>query len=532
MSNASIVLVGLGSSFPNPGTYLELDFAQGPVSGTGAARGCLLMGNKTTAGTATADTVVYSASSQTPCATENDVITLFGSGSQVHRMFLRFLAAAGPNNTTPLYFLAVTESAGAQATLVETITTNAIANATHRTWCEDQFVDSPITNGDTVSTIAANIATAVNSQGRWPVTAANLSAVVTYTARNKGPEGNWIRMQALVFPATASNSTTSLTANTFLSGGTTADNNTNALATILPNRYYYIVSADSDATNLGRIATQIGTQAAATVGIRQRQVAASMDTLANVITLATGLNVARGELQLGAALDMAPPELAATAAAIFMTLEQGAAVGVARKNFSLFPASAADQPYFPVLPGRAGSTGAWTQAQITSALNNGVTPWNVLPNGQAQLVKRVTTRSLNGSVQDYRIRDAHKVTVCDYFCDDVVAMTQLQFGGCDLLPDPVQGQPPPASGNPNNKVVTPGLWGAEIKNVIEQYGNANQWTYIPGYVSTTLTPAQVIESLMVGPQIEVSPPTRMSVQIPLAPCSIADQFAILAQQVA
>lgn len=520
---ASIILTGLSANFPNPGVFFQLDFAQGPVSGAGAPRSALLMGNKTAAGTATNDTVVYGPDTQTPCQTENDVIGLFGTGSQLHRMYLRFTAV---NPTIQLYLLAVSPSAGAAATVTETIGTTATSNGNHRTWCVDQFVDTPITNGDTPTIIAGNIVASVNSQTRWPVTASNVAGVITYTAKNLGPEGNWIRMQALITPTTATiGTTTSLTANTFASGGTTADVNTTALSTILPSRYYYIVVADSDATNIGRVVTQVNTQAQPINGIRQRVFAGSMDTLANTITVTTGLNAPRCEITWGNSTDWTPLELAANSAAIYSLLEAGAAFGVARKNFSLFPSTQPDTSIWFVKAGRNGVGGAPTIAQITSALNNGITPITVLQNGQAQHVKRCTTRSLNGATADFRIRDPHKVTVCDFWGDDAVALTQLQFGGRDLLPDPAQGQPPPPP-----IAVTPGIWGGALKGLVKAYGNAGQWDTPGGQpLPNGQDAADYINSRAII-QRETNPTTRLSALFQLTPVSLADQYCILAQQ--
>lgn len=530
---ASIVLAGLAANYPNPGTFLELDFAQGPVGGSGSARTAIIIGNKTTAGTASNDTVVYGPDTAVPCQVENDVITLFGSGSQLHRAYLRFTAV---NKTTSLYFIAVSPSAGAAATGTITFVNNATALGNVRVWIGDQFVDTTINSGDTITTIATNVAANINTQTRWAVTATSSVGVVTVTAKNLGPEGNWIRYQAQITTNGTIATTVAPTANTQFTSGTTADVNTTALATILPARYYWIVSCDSDATNIGRIVTQVTAQAQPTTGNRQRVIAGSTDTLANAITLATGINSPRCEIVWANATDMTPLEAAANNAALYALLEQGSQYGVFRKNFSLFPSSANDSTLW--LPqvvggtnlsgagGRNGVAGSPTVAQVTSALNNGLSPISVQTNGQARLEKRITTRSLNGATQDYRIRDAHKVSVCDYWCDDAVAITQLQFGGSDLLPNPQQGQPPPPA-----IATTPQLWGNALKGLVTRYGNAGQWSYPPGQtVQPGLTPADVINANAVVQQ-ETNPNSRMSALFQLSPVPLADQFAILAQQV-
>jgi len=519
---ATINLVGIGSSWAVPGVYVELDFAQGPVSGSGSARTTLVLGSKTAAGSATADTAVYGPDTTVPCQTEADVIALFGAGSKCHRAYLRF---TGVNQTTSLYFIAVAPSAGAAATLTETITATATGPGTHRTYCEDMFVDTAINVGDTPAAIAANIVASVNSQTRWPVTASSAAGVVTYTAVEAGPEGNWIRMQGQMI-GSGVGSATSLTANTFMSGGATAENNTNALVTIASTRYYYIVSMQSDAENLARLQAQVDSMALPITGIRQRFIAGSNDTTANAITMATTLNDARGELVWCRATDVAPGEAAAHMTGVYASLEQGAAFGVNRKNFSLFPTSPTDAASWQLTGGRAGVGGAPTKITLQSLLQNGVTPITVLPNGSAQLVKRITTRSLDGTVSDFRVRDAHKVSVCDYWCDDAAALTALEFGGKDLLPDPVQGQPPPPP-----VATTPSLWGNELKRLVNDYGNAGQWSYPPGATPQPgQTPADVINATAVI-QAETNPPDRLSALFQLSPVNIADTFNILAQQV-
>lgn len=514
MANASIILVGLSANYPIPGVYFELDFAQGPVAGSGSQRKAIILGNKTTAGSATNDSVIYGPDTQTPCQTEADVINLFGTGSQLHRAYLQF---AGVNSVTSLYFVAVSASAGAAASTTQTLATTATSNGNCRVWCGAQFVDTAISTGDTATTIATNIVASVNSQTRWPVTASNASGVVTYTAKNLGPEGNWIRMQALITPGTSSiATTTTLTSNTFLSGGTTPDSNANALATIKPGNFYYIISCDSDATNVGAIVAQVNAQAEPTVGIRQRVFSGSMDTLANTITLAVGINAARDEIIWGQCDDYQPLELAAYFAGLYSLLEQGAPVGVNRKNFSLFPSDATDQTLWTLVPGRNGLAGAPTNANLVSALTNGVTPLSIATaTGQTYLVKRITSRSLNGSVSDYRIRDAHRVSVCDFWGDDAVALTQLQFGGKDLLPNPAQGQPPPPS-----IAVTPDIWEGALKGLVTSYGNAGQFKN-----------ADVINDTAIVQQ-ETNPTDRMSALFQLQVVDIADQFALLSLQVA
>ena len=71
---ASIVLTGLGSDYPIPGTYVEINFAQGPAAGSGGPYTALIIANKLSTGSATADTVVYGPDTAIPCQRESDII--------------------------------------------------------------------------------------------------------------------------------------------------------------------------------------------------------------------------------------------------------------------------------------------------------------------------------------------------------------------------------------------------------------------------------------------------------------------------
>lgn len=513
--SASIILTGIGSNFANPGVFAQINFAAGPAGPSSGPRNILVFGNKTSGGTATNNTVVYGPDTQTTCQTETDVVALFGAGGHHHRMALRLWAVLGANSPIGIYFISVTPSGGSAAAATLTIAGTATSVGTLRFWCVDQFIDTSINIGDTATIIGGNVAASINGQFRWPVTAANASGVVTITANVPGLEGNWIRVQALITPATSVITTTAtLVANTNLSGGTTADSVTTALTTILPTRYYYIISHDSDAANNGAIVTQVNSQAVPTTGIRQRVFFGSADTLANEITLATGINQPRAEIQSAIGSDLTPMEIAANNTAIYALFESsGSQYGPGRHNFSLFPARPNDSTYWQVLPTRSGPTAALTITQISSALNNGITPLAYVGN-QVILVKRITTRSLNGAVQDFRVRDAHRVSIPDWFADDASSLTTNNFGGLDLISDPAQGAPFP----PN--CTSPGLWGGALKQLVDNYYQAGQLKNLATIIGAMIT------------QKETSPPNRMSNLTPLQCVDLADQFQLLIQQVA
>ena len=504
----TIPLTGLAANDAVPGNYLEVNFAQGAGSLGTATYAIVLVGNKTASGDATVDTVVYGpgANSALPLATVTDAINRFGQGSELHRMFRRVVAF---NTTTPVYAVAVTESAGANATLAVTFATTAAANGSVRFYMGDEFVDTAVTSGDTVTAIAANVAASINTRLDWAVTATSAVGVLTVTAKNKGLRGNWLRGSAVVI-GTGVATTSSVTAQTFFTGGTTADSNVAALATLLPFRFYYVVSAAEDATQFGALAGQISTQALPTTGIRGRCVAGSVDTSGNATTIATGVNNPRAELMWMQNADWTPSELAANAASVYALAETPLSF---RCNFSGYGNVPGDGASWKVPAPRSGT--APTRATIKAALNNGLTPIAVNSNGSTYLVKRITTKSLTGANNDYRIRDAHKVTVCDRYGDDLLSKFNLQFVGKNVADDPPVGGRPLA---PN--VVSPRVVKAAVNKLTVDYGDLGL-VQNPGAVQAGTI---VIR--------ETSPVTRISCRIPLQTVDILDQIGTALDQVA
>lgn len=509
---APIPLTGLSNSDPRPGVYLQINFGVGDTAGAGVVRSAILIGNKTTAGSATTGTVIYGPDTVTRMQTEADVITLMGAGSPLHRMWRRFVKI---NKTTPLYAVVVAESAGTAASGTIVIGSGpATATGNIRVWIGDEFVDVGIATSDNATTIGGNIATAINAKTHWPVTANNVSGTVTITAKVKGPRGNWIRFQAILDAGLGV--TTTAAADGFLTSGATADSSTTALATIANTRFYYQISEADDSTQVGALVSQTNSNALPMTGIRERVFFGSVDTLANAITAGTTENAARAELVWHKASPFTPAELAANNAALYAL---GDLASRPRNNYSLFPTDDTDSASW-VVPASRDSTAAASSADLLSALNNGITPIATLPNGKTQLVKRVTTRSLNGSTADYRIRDAHKVTICDFFGDDLVAKARNLYGGKDLTDDPdlTKGQRPPAAG-----VIYPRIVRGGIVRLIDDYGDTTGGSALLQNVDQTKATLNV--------QREPNTTSRITARIELYPIDIADQFGFVVDQV-
>jgi len=504
---ASIVLTGLAANDPVPGNYLQINFAQGVSAGSSTPREILLMGNASAAGVATRDTVVYGPDTQVPLQIEQDAINLFGPGSELHIMWR---AVTAVNQVTTVRAIAVTSSAGTAASATITIAGGtATGNGNFRFFYDGTFYDTAIVSGDTVTTIAVNIGLTLNAVTWLPFTSGNAAGVITLTAKIPGPRGNQIRYQTMI--TSGITTTTTGTSDTAFTSGATADSNVAALATILASRYYRIVSAANDATQLGALVTQVGLQAQPITGIRQRVFAGLGDTLANSITIATGINNARAEIVWEKSGPHLPSDLAANQAAIVSLFEdQGDSP---RCNFAGFGSEAITQPFWVVKAPR-DITAFPTRVDIKSALNNGLSPVGCNQNGSTYLVNRITTRSLSGSTQDYRIRDSHKVTICDFFADDLLSSINLQLAG-----KKIGDNPPPGGRAPSSDMVTPDIFKGVIFNIINTYDKNELLQNVPAIKSGTVV------------QRETNPSTRMSSRIPLNTVDIFLQSANEVDQV-
>jgi phage tail sheath gpL-like len=458
MAGASVSLTGITASDPRPGNYLQINFAVGAVGGFQGQRPILLVGNMLATGDATAARL-YGPISDPAVQTEDDVIARFGSGSELHRMFLR---GQKKNPTTAFWFCAIAPSAGTAATLALTFTGTATAAGTVRVFVGTQFVDVAFASGDTPTLIAAAVVAAVNAKTRWAVTTASAAGVVTFTSKQTGLRGNDLRAFALVL--TASGVTSSLLVPTYLAGGTTEDDITAVLATIAPKRFYYIASA-TNTTGLTALIAQVNQQQLPLTNLRQRVFAGFGRTLSTGITAATALNAARGEAGWLEDSDLTPAEIAADLAAVYALEELST---VPRHNFSGYGSDPDTALIWDLPAPRSGKAPSATS--ILAALNNGLTPIGVTGQGTTYIVKRITMRSLSGANPDYRIRDAHRVTETDFFADDLLAKLNLQFAGCDLFDDLQSGDEPPT----NPRFTCPQYIRNAINALLNSYASAGR----------------------------------------------------------
>jgi phage tail sheath gpL-like len=461
-----------------PGTYGQIAFAAGPITGGSSTYSVLLMGNMLSSGTAYANRdgyVVYGPDTQVPMQTTLDAQNLFGLGSSLALAVADFFAL---NKQTSLYVIPVpTDNQGdtGTATWVLTITTSTqTAGSISLQVGPDAPVITSVSTSDTPTTIAANISANLNATGLLPVVASSSAGVLTLTAKQAGARGNWLRAFAKITSGTGV--TLSQTSPSFFTSGTGSDSVgytavLNALAVNGQRYYYYVPEAGADSVD-GSIFenifnSQILGLAAPPTFLRQRLIGGSVDTLGNTQTVMATIGSAdpRAEAILIPQDECTPFRLAVRAAAAYSQAEIPP-LSAQDVNFDGFGNDAQSFASWNV-PAPLNGTGLSVLSQ-QSATITGITPLANQRGGRTSIVKRVTNHFFSNSSSSFdgRITDGGKVTICDFFTDDVTTQLIATFPRCLIAADPLQGSPPAIPG-----VATPGLVKQVVQGVINNYAS-------------------------------------------------------------
>jgi phage tail sheath gpL-like len=468
---ALIPIQGVSDSWLDPGTYVELNFAQGPASVSAGERAICLVMPMTAAGSWTANAEYYPDG-------EADVIAGAGAGSMTHRAYR---AAVYADSQAKIYcrpYAATSVGSPVAATFAVTVTV-AATNPTASGRCYVE-IGGPGLNGcvasydfdttDTATTIAAALKLAVNSATHLPLTSDNAAGVLTLTAKIAGASqgtATTIGIRARTYCDSGCGVTISASGNL---GGTVpgADGTTTeaanllaALATMTGVRRYWIASTLIDSTSHGHLQTHLTTVSAPRPGFRSQGVVCSCGTQANAETAAVARNYERLTLvhQTGTNHDAA--HLVGIAVGTLCKAYEADATA----NLNGIPLPGIDAAY---------DTADWPDGEDRNdALTDGVTLIGSNEGG-AYLVKHVTTRSktaAGGTVPDYRAWSGHKISGADHFADTVLLRHQQAFNGFKLIADPTDSK---GAFNPNatmpRKTTCPSWVKRWLYGIFDEYG--------------------------------------------------------------
>lgn len=385
MSSANVNFTQLQSSDRKPGVRFEFNTARANRNLPGNPYNVLIVGQRTTAGAVAANipTWVFS---------DIDAAAFFGPGSMAHLMVQAALVA---NPYINLTVIVLDDAAGSvAATGTTTITGPATGVGVLRQQIGNQYVTVAISSGDSATAIAANLVAAAAQVPSLPVTAANAGGVVTWTAKNKGSQGNSI---ALATTVTAAGSGAAVVA---MANGATDPTIATALATVFAGNYNIVISGWNDQTNLTALRTHLDTISSPYEQRGARGFAATTATLSAATTLAPLINEGRLSLFLLPGTASLPWEVAAAYGAQVASQEDPAVPYDDLPLTGIAP---------PPVPSQLGRT------EQEAALHNGVTPGQVGPGQIVQIVRAISTYTTNpAGVADDTLLDITVFGILDY----------------------------------------------------------------------------------------------------------------------
>lgn len=402
---AGFPLTGVDPANPTPGIIREIKFAQGVSSSSGTARNVLLLGNKTSGGSETVNTIGDA------IADHDDAVARLGYHSELLLMY-RSWVAVDPLAT--IFACCVTDPAGTAAAADFVIATTATAASTIKFTCVGETIQVAVASGDTATVQGAALAAAINSQLFWPVSAANVSGTVTVTCSNTGTRGDLVIARCRASYSVSAAST--ITKGNVIAG-VGADDQTTAI-TLLDNVdcYYQVnskhtTSAPTATDNgVGEHLTKVTQIVLPAVGKSAIAMFGLVGTQAQATTVATAspCNSARAVFFHAENNDWTPAMIAAHCGAVKRSQEIAHA-GANLTNYGLN-----DGDVF-LIPDPYDKADRPTATEVTADLNNGVTPIGFTGQGKSFIIRQITSRSLTGTANDYRVREGHIPSAIDYF---------------------------------------------------------------------------------------------------------------------
>ena len=399
MASANINFEKIPASTRKPGVYAEWNTKLAVRNlPTNRQRVLLIAQHTTNLGAVSALTDVYSAA---------EVAERYGAGSQAHLMADAAIKAYA-NAALSIITLA-DHSAGVAASGKITITGNATTQGVLRVGIGNADVLMvPVAAGDSADTVGKAVKAAIAAQPGLPVSAAEAAGVVTITAKNKGAEGNAIRLLAA---CTAAGISTTVTA---MASGLVNPDIAAALNAVVAEGHHIIACGINDETNLLKLRAHLDTVASPMEKRWAIGVYGQTGTLAQATTLAGRLNHGHIVSAWYRGTPSMPCELAAAFAAVMASEEDPA-----RPLNTLALNSI----------GVCESKDKTMRTEQENALYNGVTPIETSPAGtQAQIVRAITTytKTANGTA-DESLLDVTTVRTLIYVSRACVDRIALRF---------------------------------------------------------------------------------------------------------
>ena len=399
MASTNISFDKIPASTRKPGVYAEWNLKRAIRNlPTNRQRVLLIAQHTTDLGAVSALTDVYSAA---------EVAERYGAGSQAHLMADAAIKAY-VNAALSIITLA-DHSAGVAAVGKITITGNATTQGVLRVGIGNADVLMvAVSAGDSAAAVGKAVKAAITAQPGLPVSAAEAAGVVTITAKNKGTEGNIIRILA---DCTAAGITTAVTA---MAGGAANPDIQPALTAVIAEGHDIIACGISDEANLIKLRAHLEKVGAPTEKRWAVGVYGDSGTLATATTLAGKLNNGFMLCAWYRGTPSLPCELAAAFASVMASEED--------------PARPLNTLALEGI-GLCDSKDKTMRTEQENALYNGVAPVETSPDGsRAQIVRAITTytKTANGTA-DESLLDVTTVRTLIYVSKACIQRVALRF---------------------------------------------------------------------------------------------------------
>lgn len=394
-----------------PNVYIEIDNTRADQGSSIQPYQILAIGQRLSAGTKAAGVLVQISSA-------SQAREYFGAGSLLAQQCAKIRDV---NKANKLWAIALNDDvAGVAASATLTITGTATEAATVYLYIGGRRYKTAVLTTDTVTNIAANIASTVNADADRIVQATSALGVVTLTARNKGSFGNEIDMRLNFFSDETTPAGLTIVKTAFTSGATNPDITT-ALSVLTEDQYNIITMPYTDAANITVLDDEMDDRFGP---IRQNfgvTFLAKRDTFANLSSFGSPKN-SKNYSVMGMAGPNSPWEWAA---------QMAGRIALAAQIDPARPFQTLSLP--TLLPPNESEVFTWTERQ--NLLEDGISTYNVV--GDTVVMERVrTTYKLNNfSADDNSFSDVETLLTLEYLRYDLKRQWLLTYPRAKLAND-------------------------------------------------------------------------------------------------
>lgn len=407
-----------------PGVYIE--FNNELAAANTPEFKILVLGQKLTAGT-------IAQNIPTRVSRKSDAETYYGRGSMLASMIASLLDAS---RDIEVWAIAQDDNgAGVAATGTIAFTGPATKAGTVYLYVAGTRLAVAVANADTATVVGAAVAAAVNADTSLPVTAANVTGTVTFTARNKGTNGNDIDLRLNYYDGEAL--PTGITAVvTAMASGATNPVLTSTIAAFGETWWNWIVNPYTDTTSLVALEAELNTRWGPTVQKGARAFSAHRGTPSASATFGNARNSPHVTC-IGTGISPTPSYIWAAVNA-----------AIAARSLSIDPARPLQSLVLPgVLPPKL--TERWLQSERNTALYDGTSTHTVDVDGTVRIERQITMYQTNsGGIADAsyldintpetleRVRFAQRARISQSFPRHKLAADGTQYGAGQSIVTP------------------------------------------------------------------------------------------------